>query len=246
MKLVHLGAIATGIVIALGIVMVLPAFTRSPSYSPPLLVMLSFSVTDDSNAPDWCKDLASIFTRYGIKATVFVTGKVADQYPECVRVFSNNIDIGSQTYDYVDLTKIPDYTAQFEEVRNGKQAVDYAGKLYSQVFKAPYGSTDGNTYSLLSRSDIVADFSYEQQYNKYYNGQFIKFDLTAYEGRNHSGGFFHGLSVTETPTLISFDNSTPTEQIDSFISELKSGNVRFVNASELTGIDLTIREGERP
>ncbi len=246
MKIVQLGAIATGIVIALGIALVIPAFTRSPSYSPPLLVMLSVSVTDDSNAPDWCKDLSSIFKRYGIKATVFVTGKVAEEYPECVTVFPNNIDIGSQTYDYVDLTQIPDYTTQLEEVRNGKQAVDYAGKLYSRVFKAPYGSTDDNVYSLLTRSDIVADFSHGQQYNKYYNGQFIKFDLTAYDGPNYSADFFHRLSVTDTPALINFDNSTPIEQIDSFISELKSGNVRFINASELTGIDLTIREGEQP
>ncbi len=244
MKLVHLAAISTSIVVALGIVMVLPAFTRTPHYTPPLLVMLSFSVVDNTNVPDWCNDLSSIFKKYGIKATVFFTGKVVDEHPECVTVFSNNIDIGSQTYNYVDLTEIPDYTVQLEEVRNGKQAVDYAGKLYSRVFKAPYGSADENIYSLLSRSDIAADFSYDDKYNKYYNGQFIRFDLAVYEGNSSSADFFHKLTVSETPTVINFDNSTPVEQIDRFISELKSGNVRFVNASEVTSIDLTIREGE--
>ena len=244
MKLVHLGAISTGLVIAFGIAMVVPAFTRTPNYTPPLIVMLSFSVTDYDNSDDWCNNLSSIFKKYGVKATVFVTGKVADQYPECVTTFSNNIDIGSQTYSYVDLPSVPDYTAQLEEVRNGKQAVDYAGKLYSRIFKAPYESTDQNIYSLLTRSDIAADFSYHDQYNKYYNGQFIRFDLAVYEGNNHSADFFHSLTVSETPILINFDNSTPVEQIDRFISELKSGNVRFVNASEVTGIDLTVREGE--
>ena len=244
MKLVHLGAISTGIVIVLGIAMVVPAFTRAPQYSPPLVAMLSFSIVDDSNAANWCNDLSSILNKYGIKATVFVTGKVADQHPECVKVFSNNIDIGSQTYTYVDLKTISDSTAQLEEVRNGKQAVDYAGKLYSRVFKAPHGSTDDNIYSLLSRSDIVADFSYNQQYNKYYNGQFIKFDLAAYDGSRYSADFFRALPVAEVPTVINFDNSTPIEQIDHFISQLKSSNIRFVNASEITGIDLTIREGE--
>lgn len=244
MKLVHLAAISTSIVVVLGIAMVLPAFTRTPYYTPPLLVMLSFSVVDDTNIPDWCNDLSSVFKKYGIKATVFFTGKVADKHPECVTVFANNIDIGSQTYSYVDLTEIPDYTIQLEEVRNGKQAVDYAGKLYSRVFKAPYGSTDDNIYSLLSRSDIVADFSYDDQYNKYYNDHFIWFDLAVYEGNNHSADFFHTLEVAETPAVINFDNSTPVEQIDRFISELKSGNVRFVNASEITGIELTVREGE--
>jgi peptidoglycan/xylan/chitin deacetylase (PgdA/CDA1 family) len=223
----------------------MPAFTRTPSYSPPLIVMLSFSVIDDSNVANWCSDLSNVLNKYSAKATVFFTGKTAERYPECVTVFSDDVDIGSQTYNYVDLTEIPDYTVQLEEVRNGKRAVDNAGQLYSRLFKAPYDSTNENIYSLLSRSDIVADFSYNQQYNKYYNGQFIKFDLRSYDGSEHSADFFHTLPVTEVPVLINFNNSITIDKIDDFIFQLKSNNIRFVNASEITGIDLTVREGEQ-
>lgn len=248
MKLVHVGAIATGLVIVLGIAMVIPAFTQMKYDIPKQTVMLSFSIIDDSNTPSWCTDLSSVLKKHNVKATIFVTGKVAERYTECVSVFANNVklDVGSQTYSYVKLSSIPDYTIQLEEVRNGKQAIDEAGKIYSRLFKAPYGSTDDNIYSLLSRSDTIADFSYDNKYNKYYNGQFIWFNLTTYEGHSYSPSFFHSLRVTDTPIQIEFDNYTSVQEIDNFISDLKSGNIRFVNASELTVMDLTVRKGEHP
>ncbi len=224
--------------------MVAPVFIQTRDNEELLPVMLSFSIVDDNNAPEWCRSLSTILKKHSVKATVFVTGRVADQHSECVTVFGSSIDIGSQTYSYVDLTSISDYTVQLEEVRRGKQAVDIAGNIDSRLFKAPYGATDENIYSLLSRSDILADFSYDRQYNKYHDGQFIRFNLTAYDGSAYPVDFFLTFTVTETPVLIGFDNSTPVEQIDDFVSRLKSGGIHFVNASEVTGLDLTLREGE--
>ncbi|HSD05065.1 MAG TPA: polysaccharide deacetylase family protein [Nitrosopumilaceae archaeon] len=239
MKIVHVGAISTGIVILLGIVMVIPPFIQP---SPPLKVAFAFSAIDENNALNWCRDLSQVLEKYDIKATVFVTGRIADLHPNCVRGFSDNIDIGSQTYHYVSLTTINDYEAQLDEIKQGKEAVDRAGKLSSKVFRAPYGTTDENIYSLLRSSGILADFSYEYQYNKYYQGDFIKFDLNEYDGNEHDTDFFRSLPVTN-PILITFDDSTPVEKIDDFISKLKSRHIVFVNASELTGIELTIRQG---
>ncbi|MEM2760655.1 MAG: polysaccharide deacetylase family protein [Nitrososphaerales archaeon] len=243
MKLLHLAAISTGIVIALGILMVAPAFTQMRHQTPKSIVMLSFSVVDDTDVLTWCNELSSVLNKHNIKATVFVTGKIAEQYPQCVTDFVNNIkiDIGSQTYNYVDLTSISDYSIQLEEVRNGKLAIDEAGRIYSRVFKAPYGATDDNIYSILSRSDIIADFSYDKRYNKYYNDQFIWFTIDTYSGSTYSASFFQTLPVLDTPIIISFDNLTSSREIDTFISQLKSSSVQFVNASELTGLELTIR-----
>ena len=258
MKMVYAGAIVTAIVIAAGAAIIIPVFYQKPAVSPQFSVsqptaILSFSVVNGNNVPIWCNDLFSVFKKYGIKATVFITGKIASKYPQCVSAFSssfsssndNNIDIGSQTYDYVNLASIPNYSAAFEEIKNGKQAVDYAGKIDSKLFKAPYGVTDQNIYSLLNRSGIVADFSYAHQYNKYMNGQFIRYDLIAYNGSNYSSKkqLLNSLSSTKLPVLINFDNSTPISQVDSFISNLKSENkdIHFVNASELTGMNLTIK-----
>ena len=240
MKLVQVSAISTGIVIILGIAMVAPGFIRT---NPPVIAMLSFSIIDDSNAPTWCNDLSDVLKKYNVKAAIFVTGRVAERDPTCVTAFPNNVDIGSQTYHYISLTSIQEYTAELEEVKNGKIAIDKAGNLDSKLFKAPYGATDENIYSLLNRANITTDFSYNNHYNSYYNGEFIKNDLIEYKGIEHSPNFFSSLTINK-PVLIDFDNSTPIKQIDSFVSELKSTNIHFVSASDLTHTSLTIRGGK--
>lgn len=238
MKMIHVSAIATCIVILIGIFMVIPPYIKPHSAK---VFLLSFSVLEDVEQ-SWCDSLASTIKKHNVEATIFFSGKVADKNPECVKIFPYNVDIGSQTYHYVSLTSISDYTEKLEEIQLGKKAVDTAGDLNSQLFKAPYGTTDDNIYSLLTRSNIIADFSYKDQYNKYYDGQFIKFELESYDGQTHTPEFFHNL-ITNEPILINFDSSVSVNYIDNFISKMKSHSSYFIDASELTGLPLTIRNG---
>ncbi|HEX6067304.1 MAG TPA: polysaccharide deacetylase family protein [Nitrososphaera sp.] len=243
MKLGHLGAVATAAVIAVGVVMAAgPAYMHTVNYyrAPP--VMLSFSVINGSNAPEWCNELASVLAEHKVKAAVFVTGQVAEQHPECVRSFaSQGIDVGSQTYGYVNLTSVDDYLDALEEVRQGKSAVDKAGKIDSRLFRAPYGETDQNIYSLLSSSNITADFSYDNQYNKFEGGQFIRYDLVTCDCDNLSPDAVTRLLEAGQPVMVEFGNSVPVSNINGFITALKSDDrVRFVSASELVGQDLTV------
>lgn len=238
MKLVNVGVISTGAVIILGIVMVVPAFFPPIQKLP---ILLTFTIDDDNNLPTWCDQLSSILKKHDARAVVFVSGKLAQKYPQCITGFSNKVDIGSSTYDYSQLTSISDYSKQLDEIQKGKSAVDTAGKLNSKIFKAPYGSVDDNIYSLLIRSGILADFSYDNQYNKYYNGQFIKFDLISYDGNKVTSTFIDGLEPDKGIISINYDNSTPVEKIDEFISKLDLGKIKFFNASDITGVDLTVR-----
>lgn len=241
LKLIHAATISTAAVIALGLILVIPAFIEPPKLNSRLRIMLSFSIVDSSNASAWCSELSSILKANTVKATVFFTGKMAEQHPEAVRVFAANVDIGSQTYSYVNLTSISDYTLQLEEVSKGKQAVDSAGQLQSKLFKAPYGSTDQNIYSLLSRSGISADFSYEYQYNLFLNGQFMKFNAASYSGSEHTADFLLGLPKTGELVIITFDDNAPLQSIGELVTRLKEGGVEFVNASDVAGFSLTRR-----
>mgnify|MGYP001069262940 CR=1 FL=1 len=241
MKLVHAATMSTGLILVLGIAMVAPVYIRIPDRPrEQLTVMLLFSVVNSENAGAWCSNLSSFLKDKNLMATVFIAGKVAERNPECIRSFPKCVDIGSQTYSYVNITSISDYLAQLEEVKKGKEAVDKAGNLDSRLFRAPYGATDENIYSLLNRSGIVADFSYEKQYNKYHDGQFMKFNLTTYRGVEHPAEFFLYLSQTGETIAIIFDDSTPINDIKSLVAIL-FGRVRFANASEVTGLELTIR-----
>ena len=238
---------------ALGLIMVIPAFTQNQKIDQTISVLLAFSIADDKDAATWCKDLSSMLAKQQVKAAVFVTGEVAQSSPNCVSSFSSDIDVGSQTYSYSNLTAISDYSAALEEVKAGKQAVDKAGNLDSRLFKAPYGAADQNIYSLLSRSGIMADFSYKGQYNKYENSQFVKYDIKSVEGNTSGLELFSLISrdgdrtpqMTRVPVVINFDSLMSVAQIDEFVSHLKSGynNIRFVNASDLTGLSLTVRPG---
>lgn len=252
MKLAHLGALSTGTVIVVGLALIVPAFMgNGTEANRGTSILLSFDILgNDNDVSGWCSDLASVLARHQIKAAVFMSGKTAQANPECVTSFPSSVDIGSRTYSYVDLTKT-DYTTALDEVRNGKVALDETGKINSRLFKAPYGSTDQNIYSLLSRSGILADFSYASQYNKFEDGQFVKYNLTSFAGDNDGQEQFFALisnpSSAMTTVTMNFNSSMQIENIDEFISRLESlheDRIHVVSASDLAGIDLTIREGE--
>lgn len=241
MKLIIAAAFSTALLIALGFFIISPMFYRTANVEAEQKIMLSFSVSESTESADWCKSLSSILETYDVSATVFIVGEVAEQHPECVSCFSSKVDIGSQTASNLNLTSLPDYDTQLEEVRKGKLAVDAAGNLYSRVFKAPNGDTDQNIYSLLSRNDILADFSYTAQYNMYLDGQFVKFDAAVYDGAACATDFILTLEKSVNPIIVHFDSGDSTELIADFIATLKTGHLDFVNASELTGLNLTVR-----
>ena len=240
MKIAQVGIISTTIVIVFGVFIVIPPYLPQQK---PLDTLLFFDIADAQNLPQWCDDLSSTLQKQNIQATIFVTGEIADNYPECVNKLAQRNDVGSLTYDYFNLTG-QDYSDQLYEIKGGKDAVDKAAQIDSRLFKAPYGSTDRNIYALLNQSGIVADFSYDAQYNKYYNGKFIKFGDVVYNGTKYSPDFFSGLS-SDKPIIINFDNTTPIQNIDDYLSHLKSKHIVLLSASQLTGLNLTIRGEQR-
>jgi hypothetical protein len=243
MKLVHMAAIATGLIIFIGVALVAPAFFRSFGHSDPKTpVLLAFNVLDGNDAgatSSWCTSLSSLLDERQIKAAVFLSGKTAVAVPECVSSFSSSIDIGSQTYNYLDIVAL-DYTKALDEVEKGKQAIDRAGNLDSALFRAPHGSADGNIYSLLNRSGILVDFTYSDHYNRYENGLYVRHEIKSLSGSPVAPG---DLDESPVPVTINFDSSVEIGQIANLVDSLGS-SVRFVNASELTGLDLA-RRGER-
>ena len=233
--------IATVLVIVAGFALISPLFFRPGRADARQKLMLSFTVTQCTDDAKWCKDLSSMLETFNLGASVFVPGNIAKRYPECLSYFADNVDIGSQTYSGIDLTGISDYSQKLAEVQQGKAAVDNAGNLYSRSFQAPFGATDQDIYSLLSRSDILTDFSYNDHYNVYQNGQFVRYGATIYEAGDHTPDWFLSLPGTARPIIITFDDSYSISDINEFLSVITTGKFEFVNASQLTGLTLTHR-----
>ena len=203
-------------------------------------LMLSFSIAESDNVDAWCQNLSAILENHSMEATVFFVGKVAEKNPGCVTIFGKEIDIGSQTYSNLDLTSISDYSTLLEEVRKGKNIVDTAGNLDSKSFRAPLGATDQNIYSLLSRNGILADFSYENQYNLFQNGQFIKVEIESYQWPEIPADFLDNLEYSK-PIILYLDNKVPIIEIENLIAQLEISDLEIVSASHLVGTELTIR-----
>jgi hypothetical protein len=242
------GIVITVIVIAFGLLLLLPVYIQKQAKSP---VMLSFNIVKQNNdLPKWCSELDQLISNNGIKAIVFITGKLAASNPECLKqiIANENIDIGSSTYDYVDLTSIPNYTNALGEVSDGKKSIDTIGNISSKIFRAPFGKTDQNIYSFLSRSGIMFDLSYNDKYNLFQNDLFIKYNLKAINGSNITseqlGSEISMLKQNGEPILINYDNTVPLTSINNTISEIKSSNngIMFTNPSDLIKENLTVRK----
>jgi len=243
-KIIAGGIIATVAVIIVGVIVALPPFLQPAKAETQ--VLLTFSIINEDNMPTWCDDLKSIIDKDSLHAVVFFSGKMAEKYPECVRSFGEKIDIGSSTYGYQTLPSLQDYSLELKEVEEGKKAVDTAGGLNSMSFKAPHDISDDNIYSLLSRNGILADFSYTDRYHKFYEDKFIWFKASVYNASSAtvSADSIRKLSIDRNiPVQIDFDNTVPISKIDEILQILRDRNVAFVNASELTGIQLTVRGG---
>jgi peptidoglycan/xylan/chitin deacetylase (PgdA/CDA1 family) len=246
LKLKTAAIISTACVIVAGFAMISPLFFRDKSIAsepvaPPQKVMLGFSIIERDDITGWCRQLTTLLDDYVIGATVFMPGELAEKFPECIWDFNKKIDIGSQTYSNKDLTKISDYLVKLDEVQKGKTAVDEAGDITSKAFMAPFRATDQDIYSLLGRSGIMADFSYDNQYNIYENGQFVKHDAATFIARDYRPEYFLTLPETEMPVIIFFDSTYSITEIDKYLSVLNEGYIKFVNASDLAGFSLTIR-----
>jgi peptidoglycan/xylan/chitin deacetylase (PgdA/CDA1 family) len=246
LKLKTAAIISTACVIVAGFAMISPLFFRAngAATEPPVLpqkVMLAFSVTEKDGVVEWCQQLASLLDDYDAGAIVFFPGQLAEKAPECIWDFDKKADIGSRTYSDVDLTTIADYSLKLDEVEEGKRAIDEADEFVSKAFMAPFGVTDQDIFSLLERSGILADFSYENQYNVYENGGFVKHEALTCKGRDYQPDYFLALPYTEKPVIIYFDNTSTISEIENYLSVLDKDYFKLINASELAGFPLTIR-----
>ena len=63
---------------------------------------------DDGPHPHYTPRILAILKRYGVKATFFVVGEMAEKYPEQIRAeqAAGHV-VGNHTYHHVNLTKIP-------------------------------------------------------------------------------------------------------------------------------------------
>jgi len=228
------GAIITVIIIIVGVVLIYPSLRLDSHNSNAVQnqVLLTFNIVNSTNLPTWCNDLSKFLQDNKIHSTIFITGIMADTYPNCVASLGKNNDVGSMTYTYDTLTS-SNFTGQLKQIQQGKAAVDKQGKLNSTVFRAPHGIVDDKIFSLLTRSHILADFSYNDHYNIYKNGASGKI-FYRYPGSlgNISDSKLSGRDP-KIPMMVNFYNYDSISKVKEFINSASKNPHQFVTASEL-------------
>jgi hypothetical protein len=233
--------IATVLIVALGLIIISPLFIQPAAPETKQKVMLCFDIAEGNNLPEWTSNLASILNEKSLPATVFVLGKIAQENPQTVLAFNSKVDVGCKTYDNVNISTVEDYSLRLLQVKEGKTAVDSAGNLKTAAFRGNVGINDQDIFSLLSRNDVFADFSFSDHYNVYENNQFVRYNAQVFEANRYSADYFLSRTKTSEPVIIIFDSNTSIQSIDAFLLKLQTGDFQFVNASELTGLSLTVR-----
>jgi hypothetical protein len=236
------GIIATILVVSIGVGMIAPVFLTDAASKDKLNVALMIDLGNASN-DTWAKEVVHLLDSEVIRATVFASGDYAYTHPELIIGLGEAVDLGSQTQTYSNLTEIPDYTLQLGEVADGKSAIDSVAGVESRIFRAPYGSTNDDVYSILSRSGILADFSYSDHYNVWYNGQFIRMDLPVYTLSAENVLEVSSLvKQGESDTVIVIvDEVCPSQVLSQLLASMDQGQFHLVNASDLLGFSVTIR-----
>jgi peptidoglycan/xylan/chitin deacetylase (PgdA/CDA1 family) len=129
------------------------------------MIALTFdteSLTDDerkksekSNIPKILK----LLEKNGIKATFFVSGKVAENFPELIKDISKKgHEIASHSYNHVRLADLS-LQQQKEEIRKGKEVLENLISKKVIGFRAPYLSFTNETFWILKKEGFIYDSS---------------------------------------------------------------------------------------
>lgn len=95
---------------------------------------------DDGPHPVWTEKLLDGLKERGIRATFFLIGKSAEQYPELVqRMVDEGNQIGNHTYSHVQLTACNEKNA-LEEIRKTQEIIYRTSGFCVQYIRPPFGS----------------------------------------------------------------------------------------------------------
>jgi peptidoglycan/xylan/chitin deacetylase (PgdA/CDA1 family) len=100
---------------------------------------------DDGPDPLWTPQVLDELKRNGMKATFFVLGKRAEQYPELIRrAIAEGHEIGVHSYSHPDFTKISQ-SQRDAEIRKTLDVLKKIAPSYTpSLFRFPYGAGQGD------------------------------------------------------------------------------------------------------
>lgn len=182
---------------------------------------------DDGPHSEYTAEILDLLNEYDIKATFFVLGKLAEQYPDIVkRQVAEGHEIGNHTYSHINVHKST--RRQFEEEFNKTQEIILSlTGINSKVFRPPYGNLDEKIVPVTSREDSkIVLWSQNKGHNDWSNPGVEKISNTILsQAKNGDIILLHdNVYHKESHTI---------EALKTILPELKKRGYNFVTVSEL-------------
>jgi len=114
------------------------------------VVALTF---DDGPDPVYTPQVLDLLKRHGAKATFFVTGRRAQEYPELVaRIVAEGNQVGNHGFEHQDYSLLPP-EAVLAEVTKAEAVIRAVTGKRPSVFRPPYGAFAPSMVELLQQHD---------------------------------------------------------------------------------------------
>jgi len=104
---------------------------------------------DAGGEADCVSDLIAALAGAHVASTFFITGKWAQQNPECAaEIWKHGHEIGNHTWSHLDLTRQPDATVRDEIKRAGVFLTDLCGQNPRPLWRAPFGARNARVLGI--------------------------------------------------------------------------------------------------
>jgi len=195
-----------------------PVYARIPAK----MIALTF----DDGPWEYTEWLLDELRARDVKATFFVIGVNAGQYPELVtRMAQDGHEIGSHTYNHKNLTKLSEDEIRAELCQNNEYIGDLTGGAVLKLLRPPQGSSNELIKSICAEYDMsVVLWTVDTEDWRSKDEQAIL--DTAFQGGKH--GIGNGAIV-----LLHDVYATSVRASLIMIDRLKSEGYTFVTVSEL-------------
>lgn len=170
--------------------------------------------------------LLNMLRERNIKATFFVVGKCAQEYPHLIRrILAEGHEIGNHTWSHRSLPTLSEATARDELVKTAK-AVEDASGYHIRIMRPPYGATN-----LRVKKMCLDEFGYST----------ILWDVDPFDWKRPGSSIVKNRILAGTrPGSIVLCHDIHQQTIDAMpetLDTLLSKGFRFVTVSQLLNID---------
>mmetsp|Transcript_12423 Transcript_12423/g.12509 ORF Transcript_12423/g.12509 Transcript_12423/m.12509 type:complete len:235 (+) Transcript_12423:110-814(+) len=182
-------------------------------------LMLTF---DDGPDLKWTPLLLDLLKMKGIKATFFLVGKNASDYPDLVkRMIDEGHEVANHTWNHVDITKLTPEILN-EELSKTNSLIYEISQYTPKTFRPPYGNTNPRL-----NDKITKDFSM----------RVIKWSIDSLDWRGHTAEHIQKTvtQAVKTGDILLFHEGKQNtmKMLPNFLDDMISQGYLFVTAIEM-------------